>query len=211
MSTSITQTAEAIETEAQTRKENDDGIIEDYESKIEQTASKIRFSVTDNLPDPDPITGKTALSSIISLEPEAIEINSTGKLIIDTDNFKLTEDGTVETNNARLHGEIYCGEEGYGSIHIYDNIIEGNGDSYFDFAGEVVQGRYTDEGIHANTGQFVFSTSAIGVTRNRGDQTVLYGHTGSITWHYLDHLENDDTVYVWATKTLNFVHGLLID
>ena len=192
----LNQTAEMISTEVTERKFAEDGMKKDYTSKIEQTSKSIRFTVSEKGDAlPDPVTGKTSFSSIISMEKDKIEIG-TGRLIINSENFKLTADGTVTTENANIHGEIHCGTDNSGRIDIYDNIIKGNRDTYIDFEGTVD----SSTGMHLNGRQIVLSTSALGITKSRNNTEVFYGYTGKKKF-----LTDVD---VW--QTVQFVNGILV-
>lgn len=220
-SSSLEVNAKAIEAEVEARTGADEDLVEDYTAKIKvtaeaitsevtartnadttlqssitQTANSIRFKVDEHGEAVvDPVTGKSSFSSIISMESDKIELG-TGRLIINSENFKLTADGTVTTENANIHGEIHCGTDNSGRIDIYDNIIKGNRDTYIDFEGTVD----SSTGMHLNGRQIVLSTSALGITKSRNNTEVFYGYTG--TKKFLTDVD------VW--QTVQFVNGILV-
>lgn len=99
-------------------------------SSIEQTSNDIMLSVNGSLDTLDEelsakIELKVDTENLISeINASADVIRLTGnRIIIDSDNFKVTEDGTITANNATLNGVFrrYSSETGYLAISIDSN------------------------------------------------------------------------------------------
>ena len=101
-------------------------------SSIEQTSSNIMLAVNGSLDTLDEelsakIELKVDTENLISeINASADVINLTGnRIIIDSKNFKVTEDGTITANNATLNGEFrrYSSNTGYLAVAIDSNRI----------------------------------------------------------------------------------------
>ena len=101
-------------------------------SSIEQTSSNIMLAVNGSLDTLDEelsakIELKVDTENLISeINASADVINLTGnRIIIDSENFKVTEDGTITANNATLNGSFrrYSSNTGYIAVAIDSNRI----------------------------------------------------------------------------------------
>ena len=102
-------------------------------SSIEQTSSNIMLAVNGSLDTLDEqlsakIELKVDTENLISeINASADVINLTGnRIIIDSENFKVTEDGTITANNATLNGNFtrYSKSTGFPSVSINSNRIQ---------------------------------------------------------------------------------------
>lgn len=102
-------------------------------SSIEQTSNNIMLAVNGSLDTLDEqlsakIELKVDTENLISeINASADVINLTGnRIIIDSDNFKVTEDGTITANNATLNGNFtrYSESTGFPSVSINSNRIQ---------------------------------------------------------------------------------------
>lgn len=101
-------------------------------SSIEQTSNNIMLAVNGSLDTLDEqlsakIELKVDTENLISeINASADVINLTGnRIIIDSENFKVTEDGTITANNATLNGTFrrYSSNTGYLAVAIDSNRI----------------------------------------------------------------------------------------
>ena len=101
-------------------------------SSIEQTSNNIMLAVNGSLDTLDEqlsakIELKVDTENLISeINASADVINLTGnRIIIDSENFKVTEDGTITANNATLNGSFrrYSSNTGYIAVAIDSNRI----------------------------------------------------------------------------------------
>ena len=104
----------------------------ELKSSIEQSASNIMLAVNGSLDTLDEqlsakIELKVDTENLISeINASADVINLTGnRIIIDSENFKVTEDGTITATNATLNGEFrrYSSNTGYLAVAIDSNRI----------------------------------------------------------------------------------------
>ena len=102
-------------------------------SSIEQTSNNIMLAVNGSLDTLDEqlsakIELKVDTENLISeINASADVINLTGnRIIIDSENFKVTEDGTITANNATLNGNFtrYSESTGFPSVSINSNRIQ---------------------------------------------------------------------------------------
>ena len=161
LSSSITQTANAISAEVTARTSQGN----DLQSQININANAITTKVSAG-----------DVHSIISQDAHSIRMMS-DTLVVNSNNFKLDESGNMECSNALMNGTV-TSDSSLGFVTLEDGEIKG-GDSYqrgkIDFHG-TVDGRY---GTHIQSDSVVFSTSDIGITRSQGDYYVSFGTTAS--------------------------------
>lgn len=105
----------------------------ELKSSIEQSASNIMLEVTGDIDTLDEtlsakIELKVDTENLISeINASADVINLTGnRIIIDSENFKVTEDGTITANNATLNGNFirYSISTGFPAVSINSNRIQ---------------------------------------------------------------------------------------
>lgn len=115
----------------------------ELKSSIEQSASNIMLEVTGDIDTLDEtlsakIELKVDTENLISeINASADVINLTGnRIIIDSENFKVTEDGTITANNATLNGSFrrYSSDTGYLAVAIDSNRI-----SFYDWSNEGIE------------------------------------------------------------------------
>ena len=115
-------------------------------SSIEQTSSNIMLAVNGSLDTLDEqlsakIELKVDTENLISeINASADVINLTGnRIIIDSENFKVTEDGTITATNATLNGSFrrYSSNTGYLAV-----AIDGNRIGFYDWDNEGVLSGY---------------------------------------------------------------------
>ena len=113
--TKITATASGLTSEVR-RAQDAEGVleddIEDAYTLIEQNADAIALKVS-----------KGNLSSELSLETGAITLNTTGRLIMTSGNFKLDATGTMSCVNADIQGTITLGKanNSAGTLSLYES------------------------------------------------------------------------------------------
>ena len=115
-------------------------------SSIEQTSNNIMLAVNGSLDTLDEqlsakIELKVDTENLISeINASADVINLTGnRIIIDSENFKVTEDGTITATNATLNGSFrrYSSNTGYLAV-----AIDGNRIGFYDWDNEGVLSGY---------------------------------------------------------------------
>ena len=157
----------------------------ELKSSIEQSASNIMLEVTGDIDTLDEtlsakIELKVDTENLISeINASADVINLTGnRIIIDSENFKVAEDGTITANNATLNGSFrrYSSNTGYLAV-----AIDGNRINFYDWDNEgslsgtvgALQYMSTDDvyglGVYCNPGLQI----AIGYENSDGSITTM--------------------------------------
>lgn len=106
----ISQTAETVSSTV-TRVDTIDGTVQQQQSAIEQNATAITLKVS-----------KGTVSSEISQEAGKITISS-NRLIVNSTNFKLSEDGTIQATNGQFSGKITASSGTIGGFTITSSSI----------------------------------------------------------------------------------------
>ncbi len=118
--TAIKQTATEVESKvSQTTYDSDLSTINNQFSDIKQTATSIRQELTDGL------AGKASVELALQKDTEgnlASVFNvKSNYMTFDTDNFKLTKDGTVTATNGKFSGSLDAVTGSFKSLQCVDN------------------------------------------------------------------------------------------
>lgn len=170
----ISQTAETVSSTV-TRVDTIDGTVQQQQSAIEQNATAITSKVS-----------KGTVSSEISQEAGKITISS-NRLIVNSTNFKLSEDGTLKATNGEFSGKITASSGTIGGFTIGSSAIYNGMTSLSSYIRGVYLGT---DGIGVSWGNgygFVAKNDGNLTIKPTGDTTVKIGtslsidHNGYIT------------------------------